>query len=261
MGRKKPLSRSSRKDSSGQGPLRSQKNVIWKSQDWITRGLAFCMRHGPWREWEDRLLTALSLNLNYDFDSALTYCFDVLNRSWPALESVLVGGMLGPDCFRLSGWNLAWPWAFVQYVRHFDGSKSLESQILKQRAPAAAFAYATYGTGRRWPTAEPLILSGDTAASPALGLGPGDFLDPNQWNKESQAVTYARLFLESGWPDLEAKMANGKCHPQVACEYAKEILQGPLPDAIRNWLILESFDDEGSVYRKQYLAFEAAKRA
>lgn len=225
-------------------------------------GQTFCSLYGRWEEWEDRLLTELSLNVSHDFHSALTYCFGVVNHPWPELESVLLRGMLGPDIFRLPGWNLACLRAFVLYVRHYDESPSLELEILKHRAPAAAFAYAAYGIRRRWEAAEKLILDGDTSASPALSLGPGDFLDPNQWrNKESQAVTYAQLFLKSGWPALEAKMADGKCHPQVACEYAEKILKGPLPDPIRNWLVLESFDATGSTYRQQYLAFETAKRA
>lgn len=152
---------------------------------------------------------------------------------------------------------------FIEYARYHDGSPTLELEILAQGYPAAAFAYAACGTRRRWQGAEPLILSGDTAARPALSTVLGDILDISQWASswESQAVIYARLFLPSGWPELEDKMARGECHPRVAYEYAVNVLKRPLPDAIRNWLILARFDAEGSKYVQQYLAFEAAERA
>ena len=62
-----------------------------------------------------------------------------------------------------------------------------------------------------------------------------------------------------GWPALEDKMARGDCHPQVAYEYAVKVLRGPLPGAITNWLLLDSFDAEGVNYLQQYLAFAATK--
>ena len=107
-----------------------------------------------------------------------------------------------------------------------------------------------------------MILSGDTAATPALSTGIGDILNISQWASswESQAVTYARLFLPSGWPELEDKMSQGGCHPQVAYEYAQKVLKRPLSAPIESWLMLESFDAQGTEYREKYFAFAASKQ-
>jgi hypothetical protein len=152
---------------------------------------------------------------------------------------------------------------FIEYARYHNGSPTLELEILAQGFPAAAFAYATSGTRRRWPDAEALILSADTAARPALSTVLGDILDISQWASswESQAVIYARLFLPSGWPELEDKMARGECHPQIAYEYAVNVLQGPLPPPIECWLMLTPFDDEGKEYQQRYIAFSKANQS
>ncbi len=258
MGKKKASGQPSRRSPSGQSSLAAQKKSILRSPDWITKGLAFCALHGPWPEWEQQLLKELSRGPSYDFDSAVMYSRDVLKRPWPDLEPLLVGLMPAPDLVRLKSCLFLF---FVQYVRDHKGSSTLKREILAHGSPAAAFAYSTYGTRRPWQPAEALILSGDTAARPALSIGMGDILDANQWVRswESQAVTYARLFLPTGWPDLEARMAQGKCHPRVAYEYALEVLKGPLPQEIENWLTLESFDAEGDKYKKMYLDFAASK--
>lgn len=254
-----PRRKTLRKTVTRQGALHAQRNAIWKSPDWITRGLDFCMRHGRWQEWEDRLLAELLLGRSYDYDSATIYCFKVLGRRWPDLETLLVGLVHAPDLRQLNVGDFLY---FVRYSRYHNGSPTLENQILEQGSPAAAFAYTAYGTRRRWPEAEPLILSGDTAASPALSTGIGDILDAKQWADpwESQAVTYARLFLKSGWPALEDKMARGECHPQVAYEYAVNVLQGTLPQAIETWLVLAVCEAEGNKYRQKYFAFKTAKK-
>jgi hypothetical protein len=256
MGRKKSSGQPSRKSPPGQSSLAAQRKSILRSPDWITIGLAFCNVHGPWSAWEQRMLKELSLGLSYDFPSAVKYSRDVLDRPWPDLEPLLVGLMPAPDLVRLQSCLFLY---FVQYVRDHNGSSTLKSEILANGSPAAAFAYAAYGTRRPWQPAESLILSGDTATSPALCPGIGDILDRKPW--ESQAVTYARLFLPTGWPDLEAKMAQGGCHPQVAYEYALKVLKGPLPQPIENWLTLEIFDPEGAKYKQKYFAFAAAKRS
>ena len=243
---------------SGQSSLAAQQRRILGSPDWITKGLAFCNFHGPWSAWEQRLLKELSLGPRYDFDSAVKYSLNVLARPWPDLETLLVGRMNAPDSIRLNVGDFLY---FVEYARYHDGSPTLKNTILAQGSPAAAFAYAAYGTRRRWPGAEALILSGDTAARPALSSGIGDILDHNQWvpSWESQAVTYARLFLPGGWPDLEHKMAQGECHPQVAYEYAVNLLQGPLPEAVETALKIQSFGNVGKGFTSKYFAFAATK--
>lgn len=258
MGRKKARSQPTRRSPSGQSSLAAQKRSILGSPDWTTKGLAFCTFHGPWSAWEQRMLKELSLGPRYDFDLAVRYSRDVLKRPWPDLEPMLVGLMPAPDLFRLRSCLFI---EFVEYARYHDGSPTLELEILAQGSPAAAFAYAAYGTRRRWPDAEDLILSGDTAESPTLCLGVGDFLDAQQWapSWESQAVTYARLFLPGGWPALEKKMT--KCHPRVAYEYAVHVLKAPLPQAIANWLMLESFDAEGKKYQQGYIAFSKTNQS
>lgn len=152
---------------------------------------------------------------------------------------------------------------FIEYTRYHNGSPTLKHEILAQGFPAAAFAYAAYGERRRWPEAENLILSGDTAASPALSTGIRDILDLSQWASswESQPVTYARLFLNSGWPALEYKMARGECHPQVAYEYAVNVLQGPLPEAVETALKIQSYGDVGKDCISKYFDFAAVKRS
>lgn len=62
--------------------------------------------------------------------------------------------------------------------------------------------------------------------------------------------------VHSGWPALEKKMT--KCHPRVAYEYAVDVLQGPLPTPIENWLTLQPFDAEGTKYQQKYIAFKRA---
>jgi len=257
MRKKKARSQPSRRSPSGQSSLAAQKRSILRSPDWITKGLAFCNFHGPWSAWEQRLLKELSPGQSHYFDSAVKYSRDVLKRPWPDLEPSLVGLVHGPDLMRVKSAEFRY---FVQYTRYHNGSPTLENTILAQGSPAAAFAYAAYGTRRRWPNAEDLILSGDTAESPALCLGDCDLLDAQQWKTpwESQAVTYARLFLKSGWPDLEAKMARGECHPQVAYEYAVNLLQGPLPPPVECWLTLTPFDASGKEYQQKYIAFTRA---
>jgi len=260
MGRKKASGQPSQRSPSGQSSLAAQKKSILRSPDWITKGLAFCNVHGPWSAWEQRMLKELSLGPSHDFVSAIRYSLDVLARPWPDLETLLLGRMHAPDLIRMSVAD----WLhFVEYAQYHDGSSTLEREILANGSPAAAFAYAAYGTRRPWQPAEALILSGDTATSPALCPGMGDILDSNQWVYpwESQAVTYARLFLPTGWPDLEAKMARGECHPQVAYEYALKVLKGPLPPPIECWLTLTPFDDEAKKYQKLYSDFAAAKRS
>lgn len=243
-----------------QGAVRAQKNAIWKSADWITRGLDFCIGHGRWQEWEVRLLAELSLNLcPVALDSAVIYSLKVLARPWPKLANLLIGLMRGPELIQIDPRVTR---AFLRYARYLNERKALENRILAHGSPAAAFAYAAYGTRRRWPAAEPLILSGDTAATPALSMGIGDIHDAKQWATpwESQAVTYARLFLNGGWPALEDKMSQGGCHPQVAYEYAVNVLQGPLPQAIETWLTLSVFDADGDEFRQKYVAFMTAKK-
>ena len=195
-----------------------------------------------------------------DFDSAVGYSRDVLKRPWPDLEPMLVALMPAPDLFQLQSCIF---FEFIEYARYHDGSPTLELEILAQGYPAAAFAYAACGTRRRWQGAEPLILSGDTAARPALSTVLGDILDISQWASswESQAVIYARLFLPSGWPELEDKMVRRECHPRVAYEYAVNVLRGPLPQAIKNWLVLDEFDREGKEYVDKYLDYEKAHQA
>jgi hypothetical protein len=56
-------------------------------------------------------------------------------------------------------------------------------------------------------------------------------------------------------------MAQGKCHPQVAYEYAVNVLKRPLSPPIENWLTLESFDAKGNEYRRKYSAFVASMQA
>jgi hypothetical protein len=260
MGRKKARSQPSRRSPSAQSSLAAQKRRILRSTDWITKGLAFCTFHGPWSAWEQRLLKELSLAPSNDFTSAVRYSRDVLKRSWPDLEPLLVRLMPAPDLIQLQSCLF---FEFIKYARYHDGSPTLELEILAQGSPAAAFAYAAYGTRRRWQDAEALILSGDTAATPALSTGIGDILNISQWASswESQAVTYARLFLPSGWPELEDKMSQGGCHPQVAYEYAVNVLQGPLPEAVETALTLQSFGNVGKDYISKYLAYAAAKRS
>lgn len=204
------------------------------------------------------MLKELSLGLSYDFDSAVMYSRDVLKHPWPDLEPLLVGLMPAPDLIRLRSCLFFY---FIRYARYHNGSETLEQAILAQGSPAAAFAYAAYGTRRRWPDAEPLILSGDTAASPALSTGLRDIIDISQracpW--ESQAVTYARLFLPSSWPELEDKMARGECHPQVAYEYAVNLLKGPLPEAVETALKIQSYGNVGKGFISKYFAFAATK--
>lgn len=260
MGRKKARSQPSRRSPSGQTSLAAQKRSILRSPDWITEGLAFCTLHGPWPAWERRLLKLLSPGQSHYFDSAVMYSLDVLARPWPDLEPLLVGLVHGPDLTRLSSTEFFY---FIKYARYHNGSPTLELEILAQGFPAAAFAYAAYGTRRCWPGGEALILSGDTATRPALSTGIGDILDRKQWvpSWESQAVTYARLFLPSGWPALEDKIAIGECHPRVAYEYAVNVLKGPLPPRMDKWLVLSLFDCEGKNYLRKYKAFAAATQA
>ena len=205
------------------------------------------------------MLKELFQGPGYDFDSAVGYSRDVLKRPWPDLEPMLVALMPAPDLFQLQSCLFI---EFIEYARYHNGSPTLELEILAQGSPAAAFAYAAYGTRRRWPNAEALILSGDTAARPALSAGVGDILDASQWvpSWESQAVTYARLFLPGGWPDLEHKMGQGECHPQVAYEYAEKVLQGPLPPPVEVWLTIGIFDAQGNAYRKKYFASTMYKK-
>jgi hypothetical protein len=259
MGKKKASGQPSRRKPSGQSSLAAQKKRILRSPDWITKGLAFCALHGPWHEWEQQLLKELSRGPSYDFDSAVMYSRDVLKRPWPDLEPLLVGLMPAPDLVRLKSCLFLF---FVQYVRDHKGSSTLKREILAHGSPAAAFAYSAYGTRRPWQPAEALILSGDTAARPALSIGMGDILDANQWVRswESQAVTYARLFLPNGWPALEAKMAQGECHPRVAYEYAVNFLQGPLPEAVEVALNIQWFGDIGKEYISEYRTFAASKQ-
>lgn len=258
MGRKKARSQPSRRSPSGPSSLAAQKRHILGSPDWITKGLAFCTFHGPWSAWEQRLLKELSLGLSYDFASAVRYSRYVLNCPWPDLEPLLVGLMPAPDLIQLQSCLF---FEFIEYTRYHNGSPTLKHEILAQGFPAAAFAYAAYGARRRWPEAENLILSGDTAASPALSTGIRDILDLSQWapSWESQAVTYARLFLRSGWPALEDKMAQGECHPRVAYEYAVNLLQGPLPEAVETALNIQSFGNVGTDCISKYFAFAATK--
>lgn len=254
MGRKKPRSQPSRKSPSGQTSLAAQKKSILRSPDWITKGLAFCILNGQWPAWEQRMLKELSLGPRYDFDSAVRYSRDVLKRPWPALEPLLVKLMPAPDMNRVQSCLFI---EFIEYARYHNGSATLEHEILSQGFPAAAFAYAAYGTGRRWQGAEALILSGDTAESPALSSGIRSILDISPW--KSQAVTYARRFLPGGWPDLEAKMARGECHPQVAYEYAVDVLKRPLPQAVETALHIQSFGNAGKGYISKYFDFVATK--
>ena len=258
MGRKKARSQPSRRTPSGRSSLAAQKRSILGSPDWITKGLAFCVLHGPWSEWEQRLLKELALGLSYDFASAVRYSRYVLKYPWPDLEPLLVGLMPATDLIELQSCLF---FEFIEYARYLNGSSTLEHEILAQGFPAAAFAYAAYGVRRRWPEAEDLILSGDTAASPALSTGMRDILDISQWASswESQPVTYARLFLKSGWRALEDKMARGECHPQVAYEYAVNLLQGPLPEAVETALNIQSFGNVGNGYISKYFAFAATK--
>jgi len=258
---KMPPKKKFQKTVARQGSVRAQKSAIWKSPEWITRGLAFCILYGQWQKWEVRLLAQLSLNLSpVALESAVIYSLKVLARPWPELTNLLVGLMHGPDLIQIHPLVLR---AFVRYARYLNERKTLENRILAKGSPAAAFVYAAYGTRRRWPAAEALILSGDTAATPALSTGIGDFLDVKQWTTpwESQAVTYARLFLNGRWPALEDKMLQGECHPQVAPEYAVHVLQGPLPQPIETWLMLAVCDTKGSDYRQRYFAFKAAKKS
>lgn len=254
MGRKKARSQPSRRSPSGQSSLAAQKRSILRSADWITKGLAFCIRNGPWSEWEQRLLEELSWNLSDDFDSAVRYSLDVLKGPWPDLEPFLVKLMPAPDMNRVQSCLFVY---FVHYAQYHNGSSTLQHEILSQGFSAAAFAYAAYGTRRRWQDAEALILSGDTAESPALSSGIRGILDCRPW--KSQAVTYARLFLKSGWRALEDKMARGECHPQVAYEYAVNLLQGPLPEAVETALNIQSFGNVGNGYISKYFAFAATK--
>lgn len=260
MGRKKPSSQPTRRKPVGKSSLAVRKRGILGSSDWIVRGLDFCEEHGRWPEWEKRLLDALSRHLTFDFDSALVYSFRVMKQPWPNLEDLLVRRMHKSDLTRMS---MADWYYFIQYSRCHNGSQSLEHHILAQGCPSAAFAYAAYGTRRPWQLAESLILSAETAISPALCTGMGDILDINQWVRPwaSQAVTYARLFLPNGWPELEDKMARGKCHPQVAYEYAERILQGPLPPPIAAWLTMSVFDDKGKEYQRKYYEFVTRMKA
>ena len=259
MGRKKARSQPSRRSPSGQSSLTAQKRRILGSPDWITKGLAFCNFHGPWSAWEQRLLKELSPGQSHYFDLAVKYSRDVLKRPWPGLEPMLVRLVHGPDLMRVKSAEFRY---FVQYTQYHNGSPTLKNTILAQGSPAAAFAYAAYGTRRRWPNAEALILSGDTAARPALSAGVGDILDASQWvpSWESQAVTYARLFLPGGWPDLEHKMGQGECHPQVAYEYAEKVLRGPLPPPVEVWMTIGIFDAQGNAYRKKYFASTMYKK-
>jgi hypothetical protein len=173
---------------------------------------------------------------------------------------LLVELMPAPDLIRLQSCLF---FEFVEYSRYHSRSPTLKNKILMQGSPAAAFAYAAYGARCRWPEAEDLILSGDTAASPALSTGIRDILDLSQWapSWESQAVSYARLFLKSGWPALEDKMARGECHPQVAYEYAVNVLQGPLPEAVETALKIQSYGDVGKDCIGKYFDFTAVKRS
>lgn len=258
MRKKKARSQPSRRSPSGQSSLTAQKRRILGSPDWITKGLAFCNFHGPWSAWEQQLLKELSSGHSHHFTWALKYSREVLKSPWPDLEPLLVGLVHGPDLMRVKSAEFLY---FVQYTRYHNGSPTLENTILAQGSPAAAFAYAAYGTRRRWPNAEDLILSGDTAERPALSTGVGDLLDAQQWKnpRESQAVTYARLFLKSGWSALEAKMTRGECHPQVAYEYAVNLLQGPLPKAVETALNIQSFGNVGKGFISKYFAFAATK--
>jgi hypothetical protein len=257
MGRKKARSQPGRKSPPGQTSLAAQKESILGSRDWSTKGLAFCTLHGPWSAWEQRMLKELCVGPSDDFDSAVRYSRDVLKRPWPDLEPMLVQLMPAPDLFQLQSCIF---FEFIEYARYHDGSPTLELEILAQGYPAAAFAYAACGTRRRWQAAEPLILSGDTAARPALSTVLGDILDISQWASswESQAAIYARLFLPSGWPELEDKMARGECHPRVAYEYAVNVLQRPLPPPIECWLTLTPFDASGKEYQQKYIDFTRA---
>jgi hypothetical protein len=252
MGRKKASGQPSQRSPSGQSSLAAQKKSILRSPGWITKGLAFCNIHGPWPEWEQQLLKEPS----YVIPSAVMYSRDVLKRPWPDLEPSLVALMPAPDLFQLQSCLFLY---FVQYVRDHNGSSTLEREILANGSPAAAFAYAAYGTRRPWQPAESLILKGDTATSPALCPGMGDILDRKPW--ESQAVTYARLFLPTGWPALEDKMARGECHPRVAYEYAVNVLQRPLPEAVEIALNIQWFGDIGKEYISKYRTFAASKQA
>jgi len=251
-----PTRKTRRKTTARPRSLRAQKNAIWKSSDWITRGLDFCIGHGRWQEWEDRLLTALRLNVSHDLDSALTYSFQVLKDPWPAFEPILADGVAVLDGLAIARFLSP----FVRYVRYHQGSSSLKTLILSQGLASSAFVYAVYGTRTRWRNAEHLVLKGPHLRSPALGLGPVDVLYEKKWIVESQAVSYARLFFSQGWPALEKKMATGNCHPRIAYEYAVNILQGPLPQAIETWLTLSVFDADGNEFRQKYVAFTTAKK-
>ncbi|MEI7929057.1 MAG: hypothetical protein WCH40_10955, partial [Verrucomicrobiales bacterium] len=68
---------------------------------------------------------------------------------------MLVALMPAPDLIQLRSCTF---FEFIEYARYHNGSPTLELEILAQGFPAAAFAYAAYGTRRRWPGAEALIL-------------------------------------------------------------------------------------------------------